>query len=387
MHRMDNWRRSSKASGVAALVAIGAGLLMGRRAALVAQQPPEEIAFDSAANFFKLPDGLYMGEGAGVALNKQRHIFIYSRKGSESGHIVAPQAAALFEFNGDGTFVREIKDLYSMAWAHAVRVDSQDNIWLVDNGSDMVVKLNPQRQVELVLGRRRESVASTEVRPPVMPGTPTPPSVPTVFNEPTDVTWDTQGNIFVSDGYKNMSVAKFDKNGAWVKRIGKGNGAEPGTGPGEFNNPHGIASDARGNIYVADRGNARIQVFDPDLKFIREIKINVPAPPDATLTNAQPGTGGNTFKPGAPWAICITPGANQVLYSADAYPGRIYKLSLDGKVLGYFGKNGKQLKEFNWIHGMACPSENELYIAELLTWRVQKLTLHPRRPAATSAAR
>jgi hypothetical protein len=81
--------------------------------------------------------------------------------------------------------------------------------------------------------------------------------------------------------------------------------------------------------------------------------------------------------PGAPWALCITPPPNQVLYSADAFPGRIYKLSLDGKVLGMLGKSGKQPKQFGWIHEMACPSENELYVAEILNWRVQKLLLHP----------
>ena len=71
--------------------------------------------------------------------------------------------------------------------------------------------------------------------------------------------WDTQGNIFISDGYINSRVAKFDKNGDWVKSWG-----ERGSGPGQFNTPHTIAADAKGNIYVADRGNRRIQVFDGD---------------------------------------------------------------------------------------------------------------------------
>jgi hypothetical protein len=109
----------------------------------------------------------------------------------------------------------------------------------------------------------------------------------------------------------------------------------------------------------------------------------VPPPPDAhTAIGDMPNltdylkTGG-TMTPGAPWAICITPPPNQVLYSADAFPGRIYKLSLDGKVLGVLGKAGKQPKQFGWIHEMACPSENELYVAEILNWRVQKLLLHP----------
>ena len=175
-----------------------------------------------------------------------------------------------------------------MAWAHAVRVDKDDNVWLVDNGSDMVVKLNPEGRVMLVLGRRRESLPGLHAFQHEY-GQPTPAARATVFNEPTDIAWDPQGNIFVSDGYKNMSVAKLDKNGAWVKRIGKGNMAERGSGPGEFNNPHGIAADAQGNIYVADRGNARIQVFDSDLKFLREIKIDVPAPPGATSTIYRPG--------------------------------------------------------------------------------------------------
>jgi len=155
---------------------------------------------------------------------------------------------------------------------------------------------------------------------------------------------------------------------------------EPGDGPGQFNTPHSIAVDAHGNVYVADRGNRRIQVFDGDGNFLRQMTIDVPAPPGArTAIGNKPTATTGTLAPGAPWAICITPGPNQVLYSADAYPGRIYKLSLDGKVLGMLGESGKQLKQFGWIHEMACPSENELYVAELLNWRVQKLILEPSR--------
>ena len=268
-----------------------------------------------------------------------------------------------------------------MAWAHAVRVDKDDNVWLVDNGSDMIVRLNPEGRVTLVLGRRRESKFGLQPFPQAWDA-PTPPARDTIFNEPTDVAWDPQGNIFVSDGYRNMSVAKLDRNGACVKRIGRGNTAERGTGPGEFNNPHGIAADAQGKIYVADRGNRRIQVFDSDLAFLREIVIDVPVPPDATITNftlgAAPPGGGKHFEPGAPWALCITPGPGpQALYVADAYPGRVYKLTLDGRVLGYLGKNGKQVGEFNWIHAIACPREDEIYVAEVLTWRQQKITLKP----------
>ena len=91
---------------------------------------------------------------------------------------------------------------------------------------------------------------------------------------------------------------------------------------------------------------------------------------------------GGTQTPGAPWALCITPPPNQVLYVSDAFPGRIYKLTLGGKVLGMFGRSGKQLKEFGWVHAIACPNENTLYVAEILNWRVQKLILHPDQHAA-----
>lgn len=354
---------------------IGAALIP----AVAGAQTPQEIAFESMPTFLTFPPGIYLGEAAGVAVNSKGHIFVYSRSAvGGPGHIIAPQAAQIFEFGPDGKYIREIgQNLYSKAWAHALRIDKDDNIWLVDNGSDMVVKLSPDgNRVLLVLGRRRESVASTEVHSPVPAGTPTPAARPTVFHEPTDITWDTQGNIFISDGYKNMSVAKLDKNGEWVKRIGKGNMAERGSGPGEFSNPHGITSDAQGNIYVADRGNRRIQVFDSDLTFLRQITIDIPAPANATATLAAPTKEG-TFAPGAPWAVCVSPGTTQYLFAADAYPGRIYKMSLDGRVLGYFGTNGKQLKQFNWIHALSCVSEHELLVAEVLTWRVQKITLKP----------
>ena len=73
-----------------------------------------------------------------------------------------------------------------------------------------------------------------------------------------------------------------------------------------------------------------------------------------------------------------------MLYVSDAFPGRIYKLDMEGHVLGVLGKAGKQLKEFGWVHQIACPAENELYVAEVLNWRVQKLVLHPEKAAAAS---
>jgi DNA-binding beta-propeller fold protein YncE len=358
-------------------------IAMASLSALALAQDPGEIAFDSNPNFLKLPADLYLGEASGVAVNSKGHVFVYSR-GNSTGPAYAATASQVLEFGPDGKYIREIgKNLYAWSFAHDIRVDKDDNLWAVDKGSDMIIKFNPEGRVTMVFGRKKEASdegaeAWKHPRPPL-------PPIDGQFRQPTDVTWDTEGNTYISDGYINSRVAKYDKNGHWVKSFG-----EPGSGPGQLNTPHGIAADAKGNIYVADRGNRRIQVFDPDGKLLREIKINAPLPADAapwmgnkpTPEQASVGTMAN----GAPWTVCITPGPTQYLYTSDAYPGRVYKLTLDGKLLGYLGRAGRMPKEFGWIHEIACPSENTLYVAEILNWRVQKLTLHPEKPQQQTSA-
>ena len=339
---------------------------------LVAQQAVPEIKFHAETDFFKLPPDLYFGEAAGVAVNSKGHVFVFSR-GSTTGPAYAAAAAQLLEFDANGKYLREIgHNLYAWSFAHTVKIDKEDNIWVTDKGSDMVIKFNPEGRVVMVFGRKQE--ASDEGTGPLKHPKPPLPAIDGQFRQVTDVAWDAAGNTYISDGYINSRVAKVDKDGNWLKSWGTF-----GDQPGQFNTPHSIATDAQGHVYVADRGNRRIQVFDGDGTFIRQMTIDVPVPPDARpAIGNKPGpdvTG--TMAPGAPWAICITPGPNQVLYSSDAYPGRIYKLSLDGKVLGMLGSAGKQLKQFGWIHEMACPSENELFVGELLNWRVQKLILEP----------
>ncbi len=338
-------------------------------------QPAPEIPFDSVPNFLKLPPDIYLGETSGVAVNSKGDIFVLSR-GNTTGPAYGAAAAQLLEFAPDGTFMREIgHNLYAWSFAHAVKVDKEDNIWVTDKGSDMVIKFDPQGRVVMVFGRKQEA-ADEGTGPLKHPHPPLPP-IDGYFRQVTDVAWDPQGNTYISDGYINSRVAKVDSNGKWLMSFGT-----PGDGPGQFNTPHSIAADNEGHIYVADRGNARIQVFDENGQFLRQIKIDVPydyaaATPAIGPKPLQNATG--TQSPGAPWAICITPGPHQVLYSSDSFPGRIYKLTLDGKVLGVLGESGKQLKQFGWIHEIACPSENVLYVAELLNWRVQKLILHPKR--------
>ena len=335
---------------------------------LFAQNPPQ-IRYRSVPDFLKLPPDLYLGEVAGVAVNSKGHVFVFSR-GNPTGPAYGAAAAQLLEFGADGKFLREIgHNLYAWSFAHSVKIDKDNNIWVADKGSDMVIKFTPQGRVAMVFGRKQE--ASDEGTEPLRHPKPPLPPVDGMFRQVTDMAWDAAGNTYISDGYINSRVAKVDKDGNWIKSWG-----EPGDGPGQFSTPHSIAVDAQGNVYVADRGNRRIQVFDDEGKFLRQVTIDVPVPPNArpAIGNKPTATTG-AMAPGAPWTVCITPGPHQVLFSSDAYPGRIYKLSLDGKVLGVLGESGKQLKQFGWIHEMACPSENELYVAELLNWRVQKLIL------------
>src|SRR5271163_2244342 len=341
---------------------------------LAQQQTPPVINFDSALNPLRLPDNMYLGEVSGIAVNSKGHVFVLSR-GNTTGPAYAAAAAQLLEFDADGEFLREIgHNLYAWSFAHMVRIDRHDNIWVTDKGSDMVIKFTPEGRVAMVFGRKQE--ASDEETGPLKHPNPPLAAEAGRFRQVTDVAFDAADNTFISDGYINSRVAKVDKDGNWLKSWG-----ERGKEPGQFNTPHSIATDANDNVYVADRGNSRIQVFDKDGKFLRQIVIDLPVPPDA-----KPAIGkipdeammaGGTFAPGSPWAICITPPPHQVLYSSDSWPGRIYKLSLDGKVLGMLGQSGKQLKQFGWIHAMACPSENVLYVGELLNWRVQKLILKP----------
>jgi hypothetical protein len=362
-----------------ALVALVALLLA---APVFAQLKVPEIPFDSVPDFLNTGDAPYLGEVAGVATNSKGHIFVYTRTGSTNvtlgtNRVFVRGSSRLFEYDQNGKFVREIgQGLYGFVFAHAVRVDPQDNIWVVDEGSNMVIKFDPEGRVVMTMGRKPEaiSVPSAEPEPAAPAGRggagrgevamPACVGVPgDNFNRPTDVAWDAAGNIFVADGYANARVAKFDKNGKFIKCWG-----QPGSGPGQFNVVHSIAIDAQNNVHVADRQNRRIQVFDDDGNFKTQY-LNV----------------------GAPWTLCITPGPHQYLYTSNSnYPntlddGEIYKMELDGTIVGKFGRAGHLLKEFGSAHEIDCRSENQLYVGEVTNWRVQKLTLKP--TAAETASR
>src|SRR5690242_8124387 len=270
-----------------------------------------ELHYRSVPDFLHLPADLYFGEVTGVAVNSHGHIFVFSR-GNTTGPAYGAAAAQLLEFDRDGKFLREIgHNLYAWSYAHTVKIDPHDNIWVTDKGSDVVVKFTPEGRVSMVFGRKQE--ASDEGTGPLKEVHPALPPEDGLFRQVTDVAWDSGGNTYISDGYINSRIAKVDKDGNWLKSWG-----EPGNKPGQFDTPHSIAVDAQGNVYVADRGNHRIQVFDGDGKFLRQIVIDVPARPDARpAIGPKSANPSGARMPGSPWAICITPPPNQVLYSSD----------------------------------------------------------------------
>jgi len=152
-----------------------------------------------------------------------------------------------------------------------------------------------------------------------------------------------------------------------------GSGVHANENPSQFNTPHNIGIDRQNNVYVADRGNRRIQVFDTDGNFKRMIHLNVPYDKKRhpVLGNLNPNPPDET----QPWTICITNTPTQYLFTSDSEPGRIYKLTLDGKIVGVLGESGRAAGQFNWIHGIACPSENTLFVADMNNWRALKVTL------------
>jgi len=353
-------------------------ILLGAALAAVQQSVPE-ISYDSAPNLLKMPPEIHLGEVAGVATNSRGHLFVYTRTGNPTAmlgasRIITHGGSRLFQFDQNGNFVREIgQGIYGFLMAHGVRVDAQDNIWTIDEAANQIVKFSPEGRVLMVLGRKPEVITIRNVQPPGTEagrgagpagggrgggrgGPPGAGGAGDAFNRPSDLAWDAAGNIFVADGHgANSRVVKLDRNGRFILSFG-----QTGTEPGQFNIPHSIAIDAQGNVYVADQGNKRIQVFENNGTFKTQ------------FTNV-----------GVPTTLCIAPGSHQYLYSShsgDPYgmdDAAIYKLELDGRVVGKFGKAGKLMKEFGLVNSIDCRNGNVLYVGELTNWRVQQITLRP----------
>ena len=325
-----------------------------------------------------------MGEVAGVGANSKGQIFVYTRTGHPyatlgDNRTFMRGGSRLFQFDQNGKFVRELgQDVYGFNAAIGLRVDPQDNVWTIDAAANQVVKFDPSGRITLVLGRKPEAIAVRPAQPAAgrageppagraqgaggaapaaaggggrAAGSGTPGSS---FSQPSDVAWDRAGNIYVADGLGNNNrVAKFDRDGRFLAHWGS-----TGTGQGQFMGVKAIAIDAQDNVYVADAGNRRIQVFDALGAYKSEFS-NV----------------------GRPRAMCMTRGSTQYLYISHVgdedgmEDAAIYKVQLDGKVVGRFGSAGKLPKQFGIANSIDCRSDPSLLIGEMTNWRVQKITV------------
>lgn len=275
-------------------------------------QAVPELPYQVVPNFFKTPKGAIAGEASAVAVNSKGHIFLFQR--------TKPMLA---EYDGKGNFVQSIGEgLFSHP--HGLRIDTDDNLWTTDDGSHLVLKLDPTGNVLLVLGRINTAAEANWL-----------------FNRPADVAFAKNGDVYVADGYGNSRIVKFDRNGNFLKAWGK-----YGTGPGEFNLPHSVAVDEEGRVYVGDRENQRIQIFDAEGNFIRQ------------------WTG-----IGYPYGLVITP--DQHVWMTDGAYDRIVELDQNGAILGAFGEPGHGPGQMAWPHFMAMGPDQNIYVAEVLNWRFQ----------------
>jgi len=303
--------------------------------AALAQHSFPTLSYEVNPGWPSLPRDLNTQETAGVALDGQGHVYVFHR----GRH-------PILEFHADGTFIRGFGDgLFERA--HSIRIDPEGNIWTADDGTHTILKLDPQGRVKMVFGRWRTTSDAKSAMPDGSAGG----ALRGLrdeglirFHRPTDVAFGPKGEIYIADGYGNSRVVKFDKNGKFLKEWGKRGGA-----PGEFHTPHSIVADSQGRVYVADRENYRVQVFDGEGNFHKEWKV------------------------GSPWGLALSKDGH--IFMSDGYNNRVLKLTLDGKVVGTLGSHGKQPGQFHYCHQIAVGEDLSVYTAEILNWRAQKFSL------------
>jgi DNA-binding beta-propeller fold protein YncE len=281
--------------------------------ALLVPQAAPELDYVAVANPLTIPAGMVTGAPSSVAFDKGGHLWVLYRG-----------AQAFAEFDADGKFIRAFGEgLFTRP--HGLKFDSSGNMWAADDRGHVVYKVSPQGQVLLTLGTRGQTGQ---------------------INQPTDVAVGTNGDVFVAQGHTpgangDPRVLKFDRNGKFLKSWGG-----KGKGPGQFDVAHGIAIDANGRLWVADRENQRIQIFDQDGNYLKELKYA-----------------------GLPCSLQI---GDQYVHMVNGFAGQVLRLDLDGKVLAATGKAGREPGEFGEAHMIAVSSKGDIWVADTVNSTVHK---------------
>lgn len=294
--------------------------------------PPANVESHAVvASWPTLANGVTLGQVSGVALDDEENVWTFSRRSQpwfgDEVTTTIPEDAILELAASDGAVLSAHgHDAYEIP--HGLYIDAAGNLWVTDVGLHVVQKLSPAGDVLLELGTRGE-----------------PGDDVSHFNQPTDVYVATNGRVFVSDGYGNSRVIVFDADGTYLFDWGTA-----GSDPGQFDTPHSIVGDGNNHIYVADRGNRRVQVFD------------------------EMGSFGSVWQSpelGRPWAINIAPNGDMyVLDGGDQNPvppdrARVLRVDTDGTVLDEFGRGGRDAGEFDWPHDLAISSTGDVYVGEV----------------------
>lgn len=268
----------------------------------------------------QLPSGWNFGECSGVDVDREDNVWVFNR----GPHKV-------IEFDKSGKMLSAWEDVPVIS-PHGIRIDGGGNVWLVDVNGNAVLKCSRTGRVQMVITNAGNRPGDNDSR--------------YAFNRPTGLAFTPNGDFYVADGYENSRVIKFSKDGEYLTHWGR-----KGTGDGEFNLVHDVCVDSRGRVYVADRTNARVQIFDGNGKFL-----------------------GKWTDAGSPWGLYYVARENAI-YMADGVNNRVVKLNLDGQVLGVLGSFGKTPGKFDFAHNLAVDSTGAIYVTEIKNWRVQKFAV------------
>jgi DNA-binding beta-propeller fold protein YncE len=271
-------------------------------------------------NWAQLPKGWNFGEVSGVDVDRHDNVWVFHRG-----------QRPVMQFDKNGKLLQAWQEV-PVKSSHGIRVDPDGNVWLIDVFGHALIKCNPEGRVLMTIAQAGNAAGDNNSQ--------------YAFNRPTSLAFHPNGDIYVSDGYVNSRVVRYKKDLTYVQHWGK-----KGKADSEFDIAHDVTVDKRGRIYVADRTNDRIQIFDANGKFI-----------------------GKWTDLGQPWGVYYASREDSI-YMADGNNNRVVKVNLDGQIQGVLGGFGKAPGKFDFAHHLAVDSAGSVYVAEIKNWRVQKFAL------------